>query len=128
MADTFETAKIELGAFYVSAANVFKGAKLELGSAYHPPAALEGSKVTLGVYYHPFAAHDSSKIELGAWMTVRDAVPQAAAYAETIQRKAPLTQTITGNRITAGDMQSGTDRRVTSSGDTRIWRDMIDGR
>lgn len=53
---------------------------------------------------------------------------QAAAYAETIQRKAPLTQTITGNRITAGDMQSGSDKRVTSTGDTRIWRDMIDGR
>lgn len=52
----------------------------------------------------------------------------AAAYAERIERRAPLTQTITGNRITAGDMQSGTDKRVTSSGDTRIWRDMIDGR
>lgn len=56
---------------------------------------------------------------------------QAAAYAETIQRKAPLTQTITGNLIPSGDMNSGSDRLLLS-GDAGpgalLWQDMIDGR
>lgn len=56
------------------------------------------------------------------------ATPQAAAYTETIQRRAPLTQIVTGTRIPAGDMDSGSDRRITSTGDVRIWQDTIDGR